>query len=505
MKRARGNPRFFCIFMPDNHINMYMRIHVLFCLILCSFFVSCGKTPTAPEKVIPSLTVFTSNIDFEKEGGSATIVFTTNVNWTATCDASWVTLNSRSGGGSAEVQEVTVTVGKNDDNTRETKVVIAVEDRSAYIPIIQKSPKDDGLTALTVAQFKAKPENQKNWYKLTGEIVSVVNSQYGDFYLMDDTGYIYVYGLAPAKGGSTSDYSKIGLKPGNIVSIAALRKRYNGIDETDQAYYLSHEEGKYPGYSYSYARESWLELPATVPTNDIVYLQHMMPDGRRNYSIWFDKKNRIASWICYPLYTGESSTGRSDAYAYDPLVDEEFQANLSKSYQNRQFGDEEYVRGHLLPSYDRAGRANLDVFLSTNIIPQSSALNSGVWGDMESRIRSLENYCDTVYVAIGTDISNSTLKVNDISSPAKQITVPSGIYKVVLAHTKTGEYYALASYFENKANAADKFTKELSMSVYALEQKLGMDFFVNLPGIVGESKANAIEAENPADNKFWWQ
>lgn len=482
-----------------------MKKSILFGLILCAILVSCGKTPTSPEKVIPSLTVFTSKIDFEKEGGTATIVFNTNVNWSATADASWVTLSSKSGSGSAGAQEINVTVGPNDDNTRETKVVIAVEDRSAYIPVVQKSPKDDGLTALTVAQFKSKPEDQKSWYKLTGEIVSIVNSEYGDFYLMDDTGYIYVYGLAPSKGGSTSDYSKIGLKPGNIVSIAALRKRYNGIDETDQAYYLSHEEGKYPGYSYSYARENWLELPATVPTNDIVYLQHKMPDGRRNYSIWFDQINRIASWICYPLYAGGSSTGRSDTYAYDPLVGEQYQANLSKSYQNRQFGDEEYIRGHLLPSYDRSGRANMDVFLSTNIIPQSSALNSGVWGDLENRIRSLENYCDTIYITIGTDVGNSTMKVNDVSSPAKQITVPAGVYKAVLAHTKTGEYYALASYFENKANAASTFTKELSISVDDLEDKLGMDFFVNLPDVVGDDKARMIEAENPAGNKFWWQ
>ena len=42
------------------------------------------------------------------------------------------------------------------------------------------------------------------------------------------------------------------------------------------------------------------------------------------------------------------------------------------------------------------------------------------------------------------------------------------------------------------------------MSIDALEEKLGIDFFVNLPKLVGEDKAKEIEAEKPEDNKFWW-
>ena len=85
-----------------------------------------------------------------------------------------------------------------------------------------------------------------------------------------------------------------------------------------------------------------------------------------------------------------------------------------------------------------------------------------------------------------------------------------GIYRAVLAYNKEEDsYIGIAAYFENKKNAYVDFTKTLPdtilMSVDALEEKLGMDFFVNLPAVVGESKANAIEAENPANNKFWWQ
>ena len=39
--------------------------------------------------------------------------------------------------------------------------------------------------------------------------------------------------------------------------------------------------------------------------------------------------------------------------------------------------------------------------------------------------------------------------------------------------------------------------KTYSMSIDALEQKLGIDLFVNLPDQVGKSVADQIEAEDP--------
>ena len=40
-----------------------------------------------------------------------------------------------------------------------------------------------------------------------------------------------------------------------------------------------------------------------------------------------------------------------------------------------------------------------------------------------------------------------------------------------------------------------------AMSIDALEQKLGLDFFVNLPAKIGEDAAKKIEA---SEDKSWW-
>ena len=49
-----------------------------------------------------------------------------------------------------------------------------------------------------------------------------------------------------------------------------------------------------------------------------------------------------------------------------------------------------------------------------------------------------------------------------------------------------------------------KVDKTYSLSIDALEQKLGIDLFVNLPDKVGKSVADQIEAEDPQKISWWW-
>ena len=60
----------------------------------------------------------------------------------------------------------------------------------------------------------------------------------------------------------------------------------------------------------------------------------------------------------------------------------------------------------------------------------------------------------------------------------------------------------MALYTDHK-NYSNTSISSLVMSVDALEQKLGMDFFVNLPAHLGQERAAALEAENPKNNKVW--
>lgn len=464
--------------------------------------VSCGKPEQ--EKEPARFSLGTTSINAPAEGGSFEVTFTCNEAWWATTKDNWISLSKKQGSGSDGSQSITVTVAKNNDPARTGAVTFQCGAVETGVNVSQAAGiSDDGIKSLTISEFNAQKDDDKVWFRLNGvEVVSISSYAYGDLYVKDKTGFLYVYGLAPQKGGATSDFEKIGIKAGDKITIVAHRKTYSGVIETDGAYLEKKESGSYPGKSSKTASQKWLELPATASADEnVVFLTHPSENGGRNFSVYFNKTNRIAIWSCYAYVCGQGGSGRSNAYAFDPLVDHTAQAALTKSYTeaSRKIGGYEYIRGHLLPSNDRSGGDNYDAYLATNIIPQSSALNEGLWASLEKKIHNTWSAkCDTMYIVTGTDTKTSIGKVKDIDG--KDIVVPGGIYKAILAHTTKGEYKALGVYLENKANPASEYSKTYSMSIDELEKKVGEDFFVNLPADV----QTAVEAAKPSDDSWWW-
>ena len=474
--------------------------HIILCAAL-TVVAACGETDD-PKEETQYLTVSTASLSFEGEGGSEDIVFKTNGRWSTTVAGGWISVSPGAGTGLDGDQTITVTAKSNDGEARTGTVTIIAAGQSKEVPVSQKAGYNDGIKKVTISEFKALKDDSSTWYRLSAEIISISSETYGDLYVCDNTGQLYVYGLAPAAGGNNTDFPSLGLKAGDVVTFVAHRKTYNGIDETDGAYYEKHTAGTYPGSSSSATKAGWLELPETSSSDDgTVFLSHL--DGKnRNYSIYFDKSARVARWTCYPYVNKQGGQGRNnDPYAFDPLVSSDFQANLQKSYQNRTIDNCEYVRGHMTPSNDRAGRANYDVFLSTNIMPQSSTLNAGPWSSLELSIHNTwSKSCDTVYVVAGTyfDKAKQARYVTDISN--KEVRVPDALYKAVLAHTTDGAYHALGAYFDNGLTTETEFKKSMAISIDELEKKVGVDLFVNLPDDVEKT----VEAEDPATTSLWW-
>ena len=99
-----------------------------------------------------------------------------------------------------------------------------------------------GPETLTVAEFLAKDVNAAVWYQLTGTVKNIVNTQYGNFDLVDETGSVYVYGLTQGKQASNNQsFSKLGLKEGDVLTLMGTRAVYNSTAQVGgPAYYVSH-------------------------------------------------------------------------------------------------------------------------------------------------------------------------------------------------------------------------------------------------------------------------
>ena len=262
----------------------------------------------------------------------------------------------------------------------------------------------------------------------------------------------------------------------------------------------------------------WLELPATDDRDEYHYVWHNFSKGGsyyRNYSFYWDYDNLVAMWVAYPLYrwTYETKdTGRTNAWGADPMVDAAKQPDVSAGFKDGNDGWR--ARGHQMPSADRfVGNSNYQTFYGTNMTPQiQDGFNGGIWEKLEEKVRAWADKSDTLYVVTGCTVAGSTKYVYDNATPQKKVTIPTGYYKAVVAYSNSasfpgypkGGYMGCAVWLDHKEYSSSSITKSLGMSIDALEAKIGLDLFVNLPSVVGSDNAAAIEAENPQNVSWWW-
>ncbi len=253
-------------------------------------------------------------------------------------------------------------------------------------------------------------------------------------------------------------------------------------------------------------RTAWLELPEKNQDSGLEYYFHRFEmNGKtyRNYTFGWSQQDYVSLWVAYPLckmYTS-GSVGRTDAWNYDPLL-----GNEKSSAPFGGYGGFTYDRGHQIPSADRQciRQANVQTYYGTNITPQISGHNEGIWASLEGSVRSWANTSDTTYVITGCVVKGSTKKVED--SDGNMMTVPVAYWKALLRyHEKStiSKWSAAAFYTEHRLYSGTSI-KELSMSVDQLEEILGMDLFVNLPAKLGEAKAAEIERQDPKTSQIWW-
>lgn len=262
-------------------------------------------------------------------------------------------------------------------------------------------------------------------------------------------------------------------------------------------------------------KTGWMELPAIPEGMDA--FTHSMTVGSvstRNYSFLWDYDNLVAPWVAYPLckWNIGNNIKRTNAWGLDPLLPEGKQPVLYRGFSKGNNGW--YARGHQIPSADRltSYESNSMTFYGTNMTPQiQDGFNGDIWATLEGKVRSWANSSDTLYVVTGCVIDykdGETVKYA-LDNNGKKVTVPTAYYKAVLRYMKSSTfgysgYSACAVWLDHKVYSTKNIDSKYSMSVKDLEKKVGMDFFVNLPAVVGEEMAAKIESEDPSKVSWWW-
>ena len=231
---------------------------------------------------------------------------------------------------------------------------------------------------------------------------------------------------------------------------------------------------------------SYMELPIIANSSDLEYNFKMTPDrSKRNFAMLYDKKNRLALWVAYPLsrdYLGNQK--RSNAWAFDPAFPNQFQPHLSKGFGRG------LDRGHQLPSADRTkNRAeNATTFYYTNMTAQASSMNQGVWVKLEIKVRNWAKSAgvDTMYVVTGAAIQTKTdSRIEYVKdNVGKQVAKPKYYYKA-LAMKRGKEYYTIGFKINNEPMNTKADPNSYRTTVSELEKETGHTFF---PGLSEDKK-----------------
>jgi hypothetical protein len=196
-----------------------------------------GCTQEEPVSKLSGLEVDNDYVSVAADEGSAvTIKVKGDDSWTAAIPdtkVDWLTVNPTSG---AAGQEVTVTfTAKATAAARGTEVHFTMGSKVKIVKVNQQAPAGVEVKPSTVAEVLAGDEGKT--YRVTGTVVSIANTSYGNWYMNDGTSdtNLYIYGTFNSKSQYPKDadggWAGFGIEVGDKVTVEGPKTVYSGTVE----------------------------------------------------------------------------------------------------------------------------------------------------------------------------------------------------------------------------------------------------------------------------------
>lgn len=249
---------------------------------------------------------------------------------------------------------------------------------------------------------------------------------------------------------------------------------------------------------------SMLEIPALKGGSMNQFITHTTKRNGKDYptySLEYSYKYKHSYWIAYRFdNTTGGNVGRNEAYKPDPELPSQYAA------KHNDYTNSGYTRGHLRASSDRqySKEANQQTFYMSNISPQSGNgfnQSGSAWNTGEDKVQAwgynISRSTDTLYVVKGGTIGEGMIK----GYIKNEIAIPKYFFMAVLF--RSGDNYKAIGFYMPHENLKDdpdkKDPKKYLMSIDALEQETGIDFFHNLP----DNIENTVEATYNVNDWQW--
>ena len=175
------------------------------------------------------------------------VVSNLTADWTVSTSADWIKDYTKSGKTSGDI-EVSFDANTVEEARTATFTVASAGAESITLTLTQGAYSP--IVEATIAEVLTK-EDGDTPYRVRGVVSGIVMDKndptkynaYGNFYLTDETGTIYVYGLLPEAGGAAKQdvLTTKGVKEGDVLTIVGPKASYNNDPQLKNAYFEDHK------------------------------------------------------------------------------------------------------------------------------------------------------------------------------------------------------------------------------------------------------------------------
>lgn len=258
-----------------------------------------------------------------------------------------------------------------------------------------------------------------------------------------------------------------------IIIVAIVAGVWAALHPHEAKYYILTWTKQFPGKPMP-TEQPARPIPPTEGSDNLAYGIPGEADcivDREGYALGYSEYHEQAIWVIYRMTAEEATTkvaSRNNNFRKDPAIP----TGSATPADYRNSGRD---RGHLASAADMAfsNKTMDESFYMSNMSPQAPDFNRGVWKRLEEQVRSFAVEGGDIYIVTGPVLP----KIKTVTIGANRVTVPNAYYKVI--YDRSPPEKMLGFVLPNESS--NRPLKDFAVTVDAVEQLTGLDFFSELP------------------------
>ena len=223
-------------------MNLIMKLRYLFSIVLSTVLLFAGCVKEGPTGSYDNIKLSQSYLSISEKGGSVEVTLTATEAWNFVVSKSWpeVIETDKEGNETKRTPSWLSAASVMSGEAGEYKITFSAEASASghEIDLEIKAGSNTQIlrvrqgsleaSSATCAEIIAGPDGKT--YRTKGTCTAIANTTYGNWYLNDGTGEVYIYGTLDAKGAE-KNFTSLGIEVGDVVEVEGPKTTYGSTIE----------------------------------------------------------------------------------------------------------------------------------------------------------------------------------------------------------------------------------------------------------------------------------